>query len=152
MPSKGDNQGVNGDWLKTTSDVFGAAGLGASTKTELLEWTVRSSFKSNATREGWEALRASQKAWRTTKVLGETGAKYLKFAKGIGVAGEVIGVTSAGYQLIDNPTAGNATRLGVQGIAIGAAFIPVVGWGISIGIGTADAIWGDDFYNWIDKH
>jgi hypothetical protein len=40
----------------------------------------------------------------------------------------------------------------VQGAAIGSAFIPVVGWGVSIGIGTADLIWGDDFYNWIDKH
>ncbi|PWG77921.1 RHS repeat-associated core domain-containing protein, partial [Pararcticibacter amylolyticus] len=145
------NSGGESSWLKTTSDIFGAAGLGMAAKTELLEWAVRSSYKSNNTREGWDLLRKTQKAWRTTNTLGKTGAKYLKFAKGLGVAGEVVGVASAGYQLINDPTAGNATRLAVQGAAIGAAFIPVVGWGISLGISTADMIWGDDFYKWIDE-
>ena len=53
-------------------------------------------------------------------------------------------------QLINDPTAGNATRLAVQSAAIAATAIPVVGWGVAIGIGVADVIWGDDFYNWID--
>lgn len=57
-----------------------------------------------------------------------------------------------GMQLIENPTIGNTTRLVVQSAAIGAAFIPVVGWGLSLSIGAADIIWGDDFYKWIDKH
>lgn len=35
--------------------------------------------------------------------------------------------------------------------SIGAAWIPVIGWGVSIGIGVADMIWGDDFYKWVDK-
>jgi hypothetical protein len=84
--------------------------LGASVKEELLEWAVRSSYKSNATREGWEALRATQKAWRVTNTLGKTGAKYLKFVKGLGYLGAGIGVASAGVQLYNNPTAGNSTR------------------------------------------
>jgi hypothetical protein len=62
---------------------------------------------------------------------------------------------SIGYataNLIQHPTAGNATRVAVQGIAAGAAFVPGIGWGLSLGIGIADAVWGDDFYNWIDRH
>jgi hypothetical protein len=35
--------------------------------------------------------------------------------------------------------------------AAGSAFIPVVGWGVSLGIGVADYVWGDDFYNWVDE-
>lgn len=33
-------------------------------------------------------------------------------------------------------------RTVVWGMASGATFIPVAGWGIAIGIGIADAIWG----------
>ncbi len=76
---------------------------------------------------------------------------YLKVFKGFGYAGTAVNLGSAGYQLYNNPTSGNATRLVVQGAAIGAVFIPVVGWGVSLGIGAADMIWGDDFYNWIDN-
>lgn len=43
-------------------------------------------------------------------------------------------------------------RLALRGVAIGSAFIPVIGWGVSIGIGAADLIWGDEFYERIDKH
>lgn len=56
-----------------------------------------------------------------------------------------------GYDVITNPTAGNVTSLTVKSIAVGAAFIPVAGWGVSLGIGVADAIWGDQFYNWVDE-
>jgi hypothetical protein len=37
-------------------------------------------------------------------------------------------------QLAQHQTAGNATRLAVQGVAIGASFIPVVGWGFRLGL------------------
>lgn len=77
--------------------------------------------------------------------------KAAKVAKGLGYAGTAIGVITAGYQLIEKPTAGNATRLAVQGIAIAANFIPVAGWAVSLGIGIADYIWGDDLYSWIDN-
>jgi hypothetical protein len=151
MVSGKANQGGDYDWLNTTSDVFSALGIGGTPKTELIEYAVRSNYKSAQTRAEFSKLRPTQQAWRTTNTLGKTGAQYLKYSKGLGVVGNVVGVTSAGVQLIQNPTAGNATRLAVQGVAIGAAFIPVVGWGVSLGIGAADLIWGDDFYNWIDK-
>jgi hypothetical protein len=78
-------------------------------------------------------------------------ARYKMFYKVVGVAGNVVGVGSSAIKYGLNPTLGNATRLGVQGIAIGSAFVPVVGWGVSIGIGAADMIWGDQFYHWIDN-
>jgi hypothetical protein len=96
-------------------------------------------------------LASSQQAWRAASVLGETGANVLKYAKGLGYVGAAVGVGISAYQMIEDPTIGNATRLVVQSVAIGAAFIPVVGWGISIGISAADSIWGNQFYNWIDN-
>jgi RHS repeat-associated protein len=72
-------------------------------------------------------------------------------AKGVGGVASAVTLGTAIYQLAEKPTAGSAARVGVQSVAIGAAFIPVVGWGVSIGIGVADAIWGEDFYNWLDE-
>lgn len=37
--------------------------------------------------------------------------------------------------------------MNVSSVTSGAEFIPVVDWGIAIGIGVADAIWGDEFYD-----
>lgn len=83
--------------------------------------------------------------------LGKVAKTATGIVKGVGVAATVINAAVATAQLINNPTAGNATKLAVQGAAIAAAtFIPVAGWGIAIGIGIADVIWGDDFYNMID--
>jgi len=45
-----------------------------------------------------------------------------------------------------------SARAAVWGIAGVASFIPVVGWGVSISIGIADAIWGEDFYNYVEKN
>jgi RHS repeat-associated protein len=142
-------QSGGGDWLKTTADVFSAAGIGGTAKTEIIDFAVRD--YAGLSRQSFNQLNNYSKTASEVRALGTTGAKYLRYSKGLGVVGNVVGVTSAGVQLIQNPTAGNATRLAVQGGAIGAAFIPVVGWGVSLGIGAADLIWGDDFYNWIDK-
>ena len=54
-------------------------------------------------------------------------------------------------QYNDPSSAGNWARLGVQGLAVGVAFVPVVGWGLSLGITAADYFWGDRFYNWVDS-
>jgi RHS repeat-associated protein len=94
---------------------------------------------------------AATKGLNAADDLGKLAKPVGNVLKGVGVAGAVVGVTTAGVKLINEPTAGNATRLLVQGAAIGAAWIPVVGWGVSLGIGVADMIWGDDLYNWIDK-
>lgn len=39
----------------------------------------------------------------------------------------------------------------VTGASCLSAGIPVVGPFVSIGLGIADAIWGGQFYNWIEK-
>jgi len=69
----------------------------------------------------------------------------------LGYFGAGINTYLAVDQYLENPSAGNATRVAVQGLAIGTAFIPGVGWVISLSIGAADMIWGDEFYNWIDN-
>ena len=42
-------------------------------------------------------------------------------------------------------------RVFVWGLAAGTAVIPVAGWAVSISIGVADAIWGDQLYNWVEQ-
>lgn len=81
-------------------------------------------------------------------------SKVLNYAR---IGGEVLGVTgvfSAGYQVYSDVGKGNyysaGTRAAVAGLAAGAAFIPVVGWGVALGIGVADYVWGDQFYNYIE--
>ncbi len=138
-----------GDFLKTTDDIFSTADIGITSKTELIDFAVRD--YAGLSKKSFNQLNNYSKSANEVRALGARGAKYLKYSKGIGIVGNVVGVTSAGVQFIENPTAGNATRLAVQGAAIGAAFIPVVGWAVSLGIGAADLIWGDDFYNWIDN-
>ena len=70
-----------------------------------------------------------------TEELTKAAGKYLKLYKGVGTAGTFINTGYTIYQVYNNPTAGNTTRLVVQGIAIG----------------TADMMFGDEFYEWIDK-
>jgi hypothetical protein len=60
------------------------------------------------------------------------------FMKGVGLAGTVVGGVSAGYQFITKPSIGNGIRVGVQAITIGSAWIPFVGWGVSLTLGIAD--------------
>lgn len=126
--------------INTGLGVFGTI-IGAETFS--MDFLIRNNYKSATSWSGFAKLRPSQQNWRTIDTLGKTGAKALKYAKNLGYLGAAAGVGIATYQMIDNPTIGNATRLAVQGTAIGVAFIPVVGWGISIGIGAADLIWGD---------
>jgi RHS repeat-associated protein len=97
------------------------------------------------------ATAGSEEAAQLAGLANQAGALG-KTLKGVSIVGTAVSVISAGATLYQHPTAGNATRAAVQGVAIGASFIPVVGWGLSLGIGIADAVWGDDFYNWIDKH
>lgn len=44
-----------------------------------------------------------------------------------------------------------AARLGVFAVAYSATFIPYVGWVLALGIGIADAIWGEKFYDWVEE-
>ena len=113
--------------LDQLNDGLTAFGIGNSTKTGLIEYAGKTGELSKGTQN------------------------YLRAFRGVGYLGAGINAGYAGYQLYENPTAGNATRLAVQGLAIGAVFIPGVGWAISLGIGAVDMIWGDQLYEWIDN-
>jgi hypothetical protein len=83
-----------------------------------------------------------------------TTSRLLNTARVGGKILGVAGVVATGYQVygdIDNGKYYSAgARTTVAGIAVGAAFIPVVGWGVAAGIGVADYIWGDQFYNYVE--
>lgn len=118
----------NSEGIDKINDGLGAFGLANGAKNEL----IKSSGKGGGLSPGT--------------------MKYLKYSKGAGYVTAGITTTSAVIQYGQNPTAGNAARIAVQGLTIGTAFIPGVGWAISLGIGAADMIWGDQFYEWIDNH
>lgn len=71
--------------------------------------------------------------------------------KGLMVVGLAATAWDAGKDFNDGKWKSGSAKLVVNGIAAGAAFIPVVGWGVSIGIATLDYAYGDQFYNWVEK-
>jgi len=72
---------------------IGAASVGLGTQNELIEFSVRTSFKSAQTWNEFRALRATQQSWRYANSLGKTGADFLKGTKILG-AGLAIGSTA----------------------------------------------------------
>jgi len=70
---------------------------------------------------------------------------------GGGVVGAVF-ITPNVINAINNPTPGNTTRAIFQGAAVGTAFIPVVGIGISLTLSAIDFWWGPQIYNWMDNN
>jgi RHS repeat-associated protein len=85
-----------------------------------------------------------------------TTSKALNYVRVGGKIVVVAGVLATGYQVGNDISNGNyasaGARAAVMGIAAGAAFIPVVGWGIAAGIGVADFVWGDQFYNYLSTN
>ena len=82
---------------------------------------------------------------------------HLKYVKGVKAMGKVFNIANAGmtaWTMYNDYNAGHYYKLGARGIIWGVGMastaIPVVGWAIAGSIGLADAIWGDDFYNWIE--
>ncbi len=84
-----------------------------------------------------------------------TGDGVLNYARVGGKVLGVAGVVATGVQVYGDWNNGRyysaGTRAAVFGVAAGAAFIPVVGWGVAAGIGAADYIWGDQFYNYVEN-
>ena len=91
---------------------------------------------------------------RTPVVNINTTSKVLNYTRLGGKVLVVGGVVATGYQVGSDISNGDyysaGARAAVFGVAAGAAFIPVVGWGVAIGIGVADFVWGDQFYNWVE--
>lgn len=87
------------------------------------------------------------------RLSGETS--FLKVMKN---GGTILGALGGAYSTyesvryaIQNPSAGNRTRMIVQGLATILGCIP--GWGTvtAIGLTAFDYYFGDTFYNWIDQ-
>ena len=91
---------------------------------------------------------------RTPVVNISTTSNVLNYTRLGGKVLVVGGVVATGYQVGSDISNGNyysaGARTAVFGVAAGAAFIPVVGWGVAIGIGVADFVWGDQFYNYVE--
>jgi hypothetical protein len=94
-------------------------------------------------------------AVRTPIVNINTTSRVLNYARVGGKVLGVAGVVATGVQVYGDWNNGRyysaGTRAAVFGVAAGAAFIPVVGWGVAAGIGAADYIWGDQFYNYVEN-
>lgn len=97
-------------------------------------------------RQSYTAQKAIINSWNTAS----------KFAKPLTRSLAVINFVATSTAIVNDFSKGEyksaSARTAVWGIAAGASFIPVAGWGIALGIGVADAIWGDDFYKYIEKN
>ena len=84
--------------------------------------------------------------------------EQMKYVKGVKAMGKVFNIANAGMtawacysDIQEGHYVSASTRGIVWGIGIAAGvFIPGVGWVVAGSIGVADAIWGDDFYKWIE--
>lgn len=136
---KGNDQGNGGapGWMGDVNTGVGAFGVANGLKTELMDYAIRSNYKSAQTWGEFNKLRPTQQAWRTTNTLGKTGASYLKFAKGLGTAGFVAGAGYSGYTAYDYYFNQNGSdwQVGAKAtldiIMGGAAFFGPIGFGIS---------------------
>lgn len=82
-------------------------------------------------------------------------ASTMKLAKPLTRGIAIINLAATGTAVANDLSDGNfksaGARVVVASVAAAAVFIPGIGWGVSIGIGVADAIWGDDFYNYVQN-
>ncbi len=83
-----------------------------------------------------------------SRVIGTIG----KTSSYIGWTGEALSLGINGYNVYNNPTAGNWGRLGVSVVTTSLNFVPVVGPLLSFGVSVIDASGGfDGFYDWLDE-
>jgi len=88
----------------------------------------------------------------------KTATIKTNIGSGFKVAGKAAGVASGivtGVQIYNDVfNEGEYYSAGARALvwsaAAGATFIPVAGWGVAIGIGIADIIWGEQFYSWVE--
>jgi hypothetical protein len=135
---------------KWTSDFnFGvnAFGVANSAKTELMEYAVRSNYKSARSWSSFNRLNTSQQSWRTINTLGKTGANYLKYAKGLGAIGAGVtstySVANAGVYYYNGGTNWQVgTKAALDVVMTGVGFLGPVGFGISASYFILDATTG----------
>jgi hypothetical protein len=123
-------------WMGDANTALGAFGIANDAKTGIMDYAIRTNYKSARTYSEFNKLRTTQQAWRTTNTLGKTGATYLKYAKGLGYVGA--GLTTAytvgnTYNYFNN--GGTDWRVygkaGLDVIMTGVGFLGPIGFGIS---------------------
>jgi len=105
-------------------------------KTNLIEAAVRNSYKSANSWWKFQHLRPKQKVFRYNQILGETGVKYLKGYKGLGIG---VAVLSAGMEAINYHSYYQqngfdwkvTTKFGLDMIMTGVGFLGPVGLTVS---------------------
>jgi RHS repeat-associated protein len=111
--------------------------LGNGIKTQIIDAAVRYNYKTGRTWHQWEfKLTARQQNWRLVNTLGEGGAKYLKFSKGLGIAGASISVGITTIQTVDYAIEGGRdpnvfVKSTLDVIMVGVGFLGPIGFGIS---------------------
>jgi hypothetical protein len=123
-------------WMSKVNYGASVFGLANGAKTELIDYAIRSKYKSAQYWGEFNKLKPTQQAWRTTNTLGKTGAKYLKFAKGLGVVAAGLStaysITNAGMYYYNGGLdwqVGAKSTLDV--IMTVAAFFGPIGLGVS---------------------
>ena len=93
-------------WASDASIGVNAFMVGNGAKTELLDYAVRTNYKSARTASQFNKLRPSQQAWRTTNTLGKTGAQYLKYPNNQSLWPNAYGKTFMAVKIDNDPLFG----------------------------------------------
>ncbi len=127
--------------------------LSNQVKIDLFDYAVRS--YNNESAKAFNKLSSRQKTMKSVRAIGKVGTKYIRFFKVAGRISSVANIAVTADDVItdyqNGKTASAIGRTSVFLITAGAAFIPVVGPAISLGLGAADACCGDKLYNYLDK-
>lgn len=112
----------------------------------------KSQLVSDAFGASWDVKKnVMEMAYSNLDDIGKYGKVVKGGAKIVAGAGMLLGAYDAGQDFIDGRYKSGTAKLIVTGAATAASFIPVVGWGVALGIGVADYFWGDEFYDWLEK-
>lgn len=142
-----DNGKAFADWDRINKGI-GAFGFANEIKVQTLGYAVRSNYKSAKSWKQFEALRTTQKEWRTINTLGKDGSKYFNIVKGLGTALGVVGAVDAGIDFYNNPTPGTFLKLSVNTALLVGKVNPIV----AVGVGLLDVTGATDYvYESVDN-
>lgn len=133
--------------MDQTNTIIGAFGIANDAKIGLIDYSIRTSYKSAKTYSEFSKLKPTQQAWRTTNVLGNSGVQYLKFSKGLGYIGAGLSTTysiaNAGSYYYNG---GSDWRIGAKAtldvVMTGVGFLGPIGFGISAAYFILDSATG----------
>ena len=138
-------------WKEKTSIGISAFSFGSESKIALIDWAVKDYNK--LTSRQYKALSKDVQLIKQIRALGKSGVKYLNGVKILGKASIVtnaaITVSQVREDFINERFVSAGARVVVFGVTYGAAAIPVAGPFISIGLGVADVMYGEYFYDFL---